>query len=352
MVLLFFYYKIIKIEFRHLKNTGINYQKLVKIMEELAFLLLLVIIGLIVGAIATIGGIGGGPLVMPIFLLIFEIEPEIAKGTSIFMIFLSSGIGAYTHYRAGKTHIFSLLVMAMIGAAGSLTFFLVYPFLNINIQMFYWIFGCFELFIAFRYGRKAIKIFNEKSKKNLQYKNNLNVSTKLKHELKHELKYKKMENIVNKKQDQSNITPDLCIDHNSIQQNPKLKNELNIFITPSNKQRIKWAIPFFFLAGFASSFLGIGGGPIIVPVLYDIIRFPIYNATAASTTIIFFNSIINVILYGIRGEINWTIALSMGFGMMNGSFLGAKFARKIPRSWTLLLLAIIMLIAGGKMLFS
>lgn len=41
----------------------------------------------------------------------------------------------------------------------------------------------------------------------------------------------------------------------------------------------------------------------------------------------------------------------MGFGMMNGSFLGAKFARKIPRSWTLLLLAIIMLIAGGKMLF-
>ncbi|WP_457556778.1 sulfite exporter TauE/SafE family protein [Candidatus Harpocratesius sp.] len=313
-------------------------------MEELAFILLLVNIGFIVGTIATIGGIGGGPLVMPIFLLIFEIEPEIAKGTSIFMIFLSSGIGAYTHYKAGKINIISLLLMAVIGTAGSFTYFLVYPFLNINIKIFYWIFGCFELFIAFRYGWKAIQIFNEKSKKNFQHKSNSNVLTKI--------KYKKKENTKNKGQDQSNISPDLCIDQNSIQENLNSKKELNILTSSLYRHRLKWAIPFFFLAGFVSSFLGIGGGPINVPVLYDILRFPIYNATAGSTTIIFFNSIINVILYGIRGEINWKIALSMGFGMMNGSFFGAKFAHKIPRSWTLLILTIIMVIAGGKMLFS
>ncbi len=110
------------------------------------------------------------------------------------------------------------------------------------------------------------------------------------------------------------------------------------------------ALPLFFLAGFLATFFGIGGGPINTPVLYEIVNLPIYNATAGSTTIIFFNSIVNLIMYGIRGQIDWVVGAIMGVGMMIGSFIGAKASSKVPRWATLVLLAVLLVIAGVKMI--
>ncbi|MHA1775231.1 MAG: sulfite exporter TauE/SafE family protein [Promethearchaeota archaeon] len=298
---------------------------------------LLFLFGMFIGVIATIGGIGGGPIVMPLFLLIFQITPEIAKGTSIFIIFISTGIATITHYRAGKIHLPSLLIIAAVGSAGSITYFLIYPWLNISLNIFYLLFGIFELFIASRYIWKEFRLLS--SHKFKRRKNELKcASSSTSASSSSSLSF-------------SIISPDLCIDKNSISQNANLKDHLRLFSSKSKNRNIL-TTPFFFLAGFASSFLGIGGGPINTPVLYEIIKLPIYNATAASTTIIFFNSMINVILYALHGEINWIFALWMGGGMMIGSFIGAKFASKIPRTWILLSLSVLMAFAGLKLIFS
>lgn len=294
----------------------------------------LFLIGILIGSVATIGGIGGGPLVMPIFLLILQIFPDTAKGTSIFMIFISSGMATITHFKEEKIHIPSLLILAGFAGCGSLIYFATNRLINIPLTSFYIIFGVFELFIAGRYLWKGIYLFHNTKKKKKSLKTAMNESA----------------NNIDHQLSADDVSADLCIDKKSIAQNPTLKEHLRLF-TRVSKKRSQWAIPFFIVSGFTSSFLGIGGGPINAPVLFELIKLPIYNATAASTTIIFFNSIVNVIMYAWRGDIDWIISIWMGGGMMLGSFIGAKFSSKIPRSWTLLLLSSLMAIAGLKLLF-
>ena len=115
-------------------------------------------------------------------------------------------------------------------------------------------------------------------------------------------------------------------------------------------QKLKKAIPLFYLAGMVSAFLGIGGGPINTPVLYEVLKLPIYNATAGSTCIILFNAIFNLIIFGIRGQVDWILGGIMGSGLMVGAYLAAKLASKVSRWFTMSLLSILLVAAGTKMI--
>ncbi len=301
----------------------------------------LLLLGFCVGLVATIGGIGGGPLVMPIFLLLLKLDPNLAKGTSIFMILLSSGIGTYVHYKNRKIHLPSLLLLAGIASLGSFTCFLVQDSLAIDNRLFNILFGSFELFVAGRFAVKAYKEFRKASlpQEKLEILSNLNLKGPIR------LFSPRSTPIKSLQSSDSSIsteTGQLVLTQTPAQ--PK-----SVRRTKYIRQRII-AFPLFFLAGFLATFLGIGGGPVNTPVFYELLDFPLHFATASSTGLIFFNSIFNVINYGLRGEINWALGGIMGSGMMVGAFVGAKHASRVPRSWTLVVLAGLMILAGGKMI--
>ncbi len=208
-----------------------------------------------------------------------------------------------------------MFVISLVASAGSITCFMFEPYLNINTRLFLVLFGCFELFIAGRMAVNAYRAYNNDKKLDL--------------------------------------TPAELVE-TAIGAAPKLLHRGHVHRTKINilqNPKTLWkALPLFFVAGFLATFLGIGGGPINAPVLYEIVLLPICNATAGSTTVIFFNSIVNLLMYGIRGEIDWVVGAIMGVGMMVGAFIGAQIASKVPRWATLGLLAILMVIAGGKMI--
>ena len=112
----------------------------------------------------------------------------------------------------------------------------------------------------------------------------------------------------------------------------KRKESFNATFLSENEYNLnlKYSIPLFFLAGFASNLLGIGGGVINTPVLNLLMNIPIHYSTAISTSIVFFTAIYNTIAKFIFGQINIIIGISFGLGAIVGGMFGAMISNKIP----------------------
>ncbi|OYD06185.1 sulfite exporter TauE/SafE family protein [Paludifilum halophilum] len=65
-----------------------------------------------VGGISSLFGIGGGALLMPMMVLLFQFPPHVATATSMFVIFLSSIVGSATHLFQGHIAWHAVLFIA------------------------------------------------------------------------------------------------------------------------------------------------------------------------------------------------------------------------------------------------
>ncbi|WP_371806361.1 sulfite exporter TauE/SafE family protein [Candidatus Lokiarchaeum ossiferum] len=272
-------------------------------------MLLMIFLGFFIGIITSISGIGGGAIIMPFLLLILNMDHNYAKGTSLFLILLSSGIATLYNIKQKKISISIILFTSFFGILGSISCFIFQKYLIIEERIFFILFGLFEVIMAFR------MIFKAK----LELKN------------------------ISK----SSITLDPSIDKSISPSNSILKIEHNSFWT--NKKVFR-ASPFFFITGFLTTFFGIGGGPITTPVFHEILHIPITSATASSSAMIFVNSIINVIYYGIQGEIQWVFGVIIGIGMMVGSYTGVFLSNHISKSMVYFLIGILLGILGTVMI--
>ncbi len=73
-------------------------------------------LGLIIGTVAALFGVGGGILMVPVCISIFERQPQVAVGTSLAAIVLISLASAIKHYTFGYVD----LKLAMALAAGAI----------------------------------------------------------------------------------------------------------------------------------------------------------------------------------------------------------------------------------------
>ena len=82
-----------------------------------------------------------------------------------------------------------------------------------------------------------------------------------------------------------------------------------------------------------------------------VLEYPIHNATAISTTIIFFTAIYNTIVNSITGQINFIIGILIGVGAILGSIAGAKVSNKIPKVALQYFVAVVLIILSIRMFF-
>jgi uncharacterized membrane protein YfcA len=109
----------------------------------------------------------------------------------------------------------------------------------------------------------------------------------------------------------------------------------------------------FFFLGFIASFLGIGGGSLIVPLLAYVLSFPVVIATATSqmiVAILTFTSTMSHVFIGSFYSIHRAIAL--GIGMVTGAQVGARLSNRIKGPWIIRSLAIALVVVGVKMLIT
>ena len=84
--------------------------------------------------------------------------------------------------------------------------------------------------------------------------------------------------------------------------------------------------------------LGIGGGPIKVPVMYLFMGVPLRVAAATSNFMIGVTAATSAYIYWGRGDVRVDIAAPLVAGVFAGSVLGARISPKIRSFYILLLL--------------
>jgi uncharacterized membrane protein YfcA len=104
--------------------------------------------------------------------------------------------------------------------------------------------------------------------------------------------------------------------------------------------------------GYASSFLGIGGGIIHVPVLGYFLHFPVHVATATSHFILAIMALTGTIVHIVMGSfdhgVHRTIALAIGVAV--GAQIGAHFSQRIRGKWIIRSLALALGLVGIRIL--
>ncbi|MBD3254742.1 MAG: TSUP family transporter [Candidatus Lokiarchaeota archaeon] len=265
-------------------------------MEDIfSIIIILIILGFLVGTIASIVGIGGGVLFVPILLLIYRMPITMAIDTSTFIILISSGVGFFTYLKDRRIDLKATVIFASFSILGGLS------------CMFFLLFVKIEDFILRMLFATLLLIAG------------LNVIYKSKIWLK-------------KKQPEAAEKEFSLLDHDY-------------------RTNLAKAIPLFFMAGFTAYLLGIGGGVINTPVLHIVLGYPIHNSTAMSTGIIFFTAIVNTILKAFVGQINYIVGLFIAIGAVFGAFFGAKISGKMPKKQLQIVVAIVLIIVAIRMYF-
>jgi uncharacterized protein len=92
------------------------------------------------------------------------------------------------------------------------------------------------------------------------------------------------------------------------------------------------------LAGGFSGLLGIGGGPVKVPVMYLFMKVPLRVAAATSNFMIGVTAATSAYVYWGHGNIRTDIAVPLVAGVFAGSLLGARISPKVRSFYILALL--------------
>lgn len=92
------------------------------------------------------------------------------------------------------------------------------------------------------------------------------------------------------------------------------------------------------IAGGFSGLLGIGGGPVKVPVMYLFMKVPLRVATATSNFMIGVTAATSAYVYWGRGDVAIAVAAPLVAGVFAGSLAGARLSARVKPLYILLLL--------------
>jgi uncharacterized membrane protein YfcA len=106
--------------------------------------------------------------------------------------------------------------------------------------------------------------------------------------------------------------------------------------------------------GFVSSLLGIGGGIIHVPAMVHLLRFPVHVAAATSHFVLAITAGAAIVTHGFNGSLTHGIhrALPIGLGAVIGAQIGARLAKKIEARLILKALALALVMAGLRIMWT
>ncbi len=118
-----------------------------------------------------------------------------------------------------------------------------------------------------------------------------------------------------------------------------------------SKQLIVFAIGASFFAGIISSFFGIGGGIVFVPLMVVGMGMSMKKAAPTSQLILLFASLSGVIVHSILGHPDFLQSGFLAIGSFFGGLVGAKLSLSIKERNLKILVSVVLLIAATKLFF-
>ena len=106
-----------------------------------------------------------------------------------------------------------------------------------------------------------------------------------------------------------------------------------------------------FVAGGLSALLGVGGGPIKVPLMHVGMKVPFKIATATSNLMIGVTGAASVAAYAFHGHLKLGLAAPLVVGVLAGASLGTKLMVKVPVPTLKKLFAAVLLVIAAQMMW-
>ena len=279
--------------------------------------LLILVIGILAGGFGTIVGAGGGFILVPILLIVFHMEPTVAAGSGLVIVFINSISGVLGYARQRKIN-YRMGITIGIGALPG-SFIGVWLLQLYSSNFFYILFAsilvCLGIFLLVKNSPTALK----RKEKDLAFSEG---GTKR--------SFSQKGDIVSSE------------DESTTKQ----------FLVNSTFFQPKWLLPLGFLMGILSSYLGIGGGWLLVPILIYVFHVSTHHATATSIFSLCLYSSVGVLFHLIYGSIDWMTIFWGGVGVTIGAQLGVLSSQKIPGKVIMQMLSVLLIVIGFRMYFN
>lgn len=263
---------------------------------------MLFLLGLLVGIIGSLSGAGGGFLLMPVFLVFMLLPHPTAAGVSLIAVTVNALIGTVMHWRKRRIELRTGLYMALAAYPGAIFGARMVQWIpektfNIVMGIFLTVFSAWMIFTAFK---------------------------------------KLQESEITEKDGRFWFT------HTHVDKD-------------GTEYKFQYHVPTLIvvsiLLGFISSVLGIGGGPLMVPILLYLAHFPYPIVAPTSQFVILLTSVVGALTYVISGNIHWTFAGWISFGVAIGAPIGIWLVPKVGKKAVVLLVAIVLLATGIRLTF-
>jgi uncharacterized membrane protein YfcA len=260
---------------------------------------LLVVLGFFAGILGAITGIGGGVVLAPILALHFGIPIREAIGTSLVAVITTSAASSSVHLQRHTTDIRLGMTLELATALGAAVTAYLVGYFNRGLLE-----GVFAAFLLY----SSITILSRGGK------------------------------VKTGDESSSESSSGLALSNG------------DVVIPPYETKRYPLGMAASLVAGALSGLLGIGGGPIKVPVMYIFMGVPLMVATATSNFMVGVTAAASAIVYYRRGDILVEVAAPLAVGVFLGSLLGARTAPRIRTRYVVYLLVAIMVYLAGHLI--
>lgn len=234
-------------------------------------LLLILVLGVGVGAFGSLLGVGGGLIMVPFLHLIFHAPFRTAIGISLLSIIATASGAASIYARQGKVAIRLGIVLELATVTGGITGGVLAGWLSEKILSF--LFALLLIFTAWTMMRTA---------------------------------------------NHAERTRDLPDESGGEKANDIPGRNLPLGLGGS------------FVAGMSAGLLGIGGGVIKVPLMHEVMGVPFKVATATSTFMMGVTATATALIYYSRGDMDPLLAAPMILGILLGASVGAHLSERLP----------------------
>jgi uncharacterized protein len=264
--------------------------------------LLLVFLGLFAGILGTLIGAGGGFILVPVLIFLWpDKNREIITSVSLAVVFVNALSGSISYMKMKRVDVISGLMFAAATIPGAILGAHTTQF--VPKKTFDLIFGilmlCISIFLFFRSGKLERPLPEFKKGVKRQFSDSFGVEYKY--------HFKPWTGII-----------------------------ISLFI------------------GYLSSFFGIGGGIIHVPVLVGLLNFPVHIATATSHFTLAISALAGTIEHVIEGTLDTVIwqTIFISAGVYVGAKIGARLSKKVHGSFIIRGAAIALGVVAVRILFN
>lgn len=254
--------------------------------------LLLVGLGVLIGAVGTLIGAGGGFLLVPLFLLGFRFPPADAVGTSLALVFLNALSGTVAYLRQRRVDLslgWKFAAATIPGAVGG-----AYLTRLLSSQLFSAGFGLTLVIIA------ALLVAGKTAAPSRRAPRRELVDA---------------------------------------------SGHAHVYHVDAGK-----GVLLSFLVGVLSSVFGIGGGIIHVPFLIVALGLPVHVATATSHFVLSISALVGAATFLALGRVHLVTVALMGLGVLVGAQVGARVSMKAAGERIRQVLAGALALVGARML--